>query len=584
MTIIYKKNELVSKLEKYKDNSPFFQAIHALFDESKSHQFFLDKSDILFIQKIICLKDLNNLKADFDKLLEFNEKNRFQPISHKKIKNYLQLKLSTSLIETIQIFLQKQINTLTFQNLKKTSNSKTEKIINNHTTFLEFINSCVDNMQFNEVEADILIQYLENLNITEETEEIALLSYVSHYHLSILFFLLSKYLLSISPNEKISLKNKGINKYNYFYSYYKKIFQLFYNKYSDLFINAYKYMGYLNLNIILDKQLLNLIKKKLKEISNHNIGEDQINSHYIQGAYLEKILGSSIQNTHTKDSFRVKDTHYNNLFCRPYFYGDTSHFDSVEKQLSNIENNFLNYTDNLKNRTYEKISIQDKIFFLINFIRQPIFLDSIIQNYTIHFNESFDKSVDNYCPFSDNSYQISHAIVYSTNFHQNLLFAKSIQMFFLKFYLALIVNNNFYSFSIEQLMPSFEEYLKKNETQDFLTTDSNQKFLYNIIVSISNFITNDYLILRKKICISEVSNTLFFINKNKNTLFTNANSFEFIFFPITHDELVIFEKIVTKNQKIKRYFIKPHFFNYLNDNIFINYNDNNPFFLRTKNK
>ena len=412
---ILKKSEFLSEIKKY--NRYFFNNIEKLLNGKDNHRFSLNKEDIVFLHEILNLRELYALLNELDSIMYNYSINR--NINLKKLEG---LKLSKKRIEKITTFLDKY----SLQIVDKKWNYEITSINNfiEFNNFLDLITHFVDCQNIND---HIFLNFINLLDKKDE-ENICLLSYLTHYKLAVFFHLISDFINEIKDTDIINIKSKSISKKNYYYSAYKKFIILLNKEYSSNLIDAYKYLGYLNIS--LDGELLEIIKNLLnKEFNKTKLKKDnQDNSHYVQGAYLEHICG--IQVKYKDAMINIKETSPKNLYCKPYFYGNSVAENSIEKKLHIIEREFINYIFEIKNRVNTKATVKDKIYFLINFIRTPYFLQQLSDNYIIFSKNHIENHDISHMDYKSVVEEVSNY----TNYHENMLFFKNFQINFLNFF------------------------------------------------------------------------------------------------------------------------------------------------------
>ena len=306
-------------------------------------------------------------------------------------------------------------------------------------------------------------------------------------------------------------------------------------------MKAYLFSAYLD--IWLDKEILKFIKEKLNSNNYSIINERQTNSHTTQGKYLSKIIGKEF----IFNDIRVnsENTNHYNPYCRPYFYGDSSPSNSIEKRLTVIESDFDNYISSFLTRKNQNINLKDKISFLICYVRTP--------NFIMQLYESFRPLYKVYCDNMWEEQQNISSIVERRNFlrqsftnNELIKFNKIIQKKLLNIFLDYlekikkigILDENE---SKSNIINEIKKLGKDSDLSIYYRCDQVKDFLGKICLKIHNILNNDYEIYLKDVDLKKFSNN-FFIPRvcGQYTLFDNDNQIAFMYFPLTSKELIIF--------------------------------------------
>lgn len=417
---------------------------------------------------------------------------------------------------------------------------------NKTSNILDFISSIVFKNKITEKE------FLDFINI-EKNEN--LISYLDEISISFFINICFSYINAIGSQEKIQIDNKFPPKHNYFYSVFIKFLK---NLNDDILDKAYKYTGYLN--ILIDRN----IKSKISL-------DEQANSHYIQAAYLKRIMGERVILEGKDIEINHNGTNHNNPYCRPYFYGNSIPETSIEKEFKHVENDFIPYLEQIEKiinkdiaeNTFfnnKKLTFKEEhnLIFLLNYIRTPHFLDHLNSGYRYYSErDSFNKNTiislasnqekDNYLNF------FSYQTLKNTTITQRINFFKVLQYSLITYFVDIIKNDN-------KICPNkfitdiIDVYLKKYPiySGDFVENDQNWDFLIMVLEKFKKFIfVDEYDYFITAFDFTQFSYNLFipratnFNRENEefsNEIFSNESPILCGYYPQSKNKLIYFVK------------------------------------------
>ena len=419
------------------------------------------------------------------------------------------------------------------------------------SNILDFISSIVFANKITEEE------FLDFINI--EKNEI-LISYLDEVSLSFFINICFSYINGISSDNEIEIDKKLLPKHNYFYSIFISFLK---NLSDDILDKAYKYTGYLN--ILIDGKIRSKISL-----------DKQANSHYIQAAYLKRVMGEKVILEGKDIEIDHNERNHKNPYCRPYFYGNSIPENSIEREFKHVENNFINYLEQIEkiinkgiaeytffNNKHLTFKEEHNLVFLLNYIRTPHFLDDLNNGYK-YFSERdiFNKSTvisslnnqekDNYLRF------YFYETLKNTTITQRINFFKILQYSLITYFIEIIKNNN--KVCLDKFITDIiDVYLKKYPiySGDFVENDQNWNFLIMVLEKFKNFIfVDEYDYFITAFNFTQFSYNLFIprvTNFNRedeefsNETFANESPIHCGYYPQCKNKLIYFVKKQDKN-------------------------------------
>lgn len=545
MKNILNKNDLIIKIGNFKQNLKYkdltFPFLSLLYH---SYNFYLTSSEVIYINSLFNHK---NFEKNFEELntifVSYSDIPTFKYLKNRNVnfiyKYYKKTNINKSkIIKFIKFF---NNNIWTYFQSKNNENISDIKILKplDNNNILDFVTNIV--LKNHISEEDML--HFCNISKSE-----IFISYIEEYSLSLFINICFSLIYKIKKNEVLKVNSKEIPKQSYFYSH---LIQFIKKINDDLFVSAYQYTGYLN--ITLDSKIKDKIDLK-----------DQTNSHYIQGAYLKRIMGDNIFIESKEIYINPKNTNIENPYCKYYFYGNSIPQNSIEKKLSNIENDYLLYLDNLEQIIYGNKSKQTyysnkninfhqehNLIFILNYIRTGNFLDDIRDGY-IKFCKRYKQYTATTYPnnITEQRYYgnyMSDQFTKNTTHIQSFKFFKIFQTQLLSFLLDIISNN----IRIEKsfIDDFITKYLTNNPiiSGDFVSNDKNWCFIIMTLNKIKEFIFDKtYNIRILQINFNKFSYNLFiprvsnFHQENHN--FSNEKSIIMGYYPINKNSLILFHQ------------------------------------------
>lgn len=482
----------------------------------------------IFIPKSSDIKLLNNIVQDdsFEKnIISYNKilhKIRFitsnastailwrmQNIT-KKITYFTDIPLSIKEKKDFIIFLDSGIQ---FYLENRFDENRLKEMKNSNTTILDLFHNFFFKEKIVETEFLLFIDFVDNF-----IEHKNYFSYVSYYVLAIVINMMFEFLYTIN-NDNVLYKNNTIPKKPF---YYQKIIEFLSLIEPNILKKSYIYRAYLNTSLPDDL----LLKIGLK-------GQD--NSHYIQKAYLNKVVGSQVYlNPHIRKDkpINILKTSDRNPYCNPYFYGDSLPKNSIEHKFKAIENHYEKYLNIFHNDVNLSVSVNSKIYFLINYIRSPAFLDDLLLSYD-RFNTNYVYKYSNELGDLKKGYEVSEEIMSNPSYHETFLFFKNLQYSLIEGLIEKLENKKFNLFSLT----------KKTNYLIFTKPKKNQYFYQLILTKIFNFFSStNHTSELQEINITEYSYS-FFIPKIKNKfIFEDFYPIEYCYFPIKKNVICIIKE------------------------------------------
>lgn len=394
----------------------------------------------------------------------------------------------------------------------------------------DFICVSLQNFKFNENEMEKFIGFMQNIKNYNDTQIEFLknkLSYVKISHLGYFCYLISNFISSIEFKERL-LNN--YQKRGYYYTFFVD------------------FLNILDNQTILDlaQSHFNINLKDSNAIKIDKICQNEKLSHYIQGAYLKRIIGEKMKFFNADKSIikGVKVADLENPYCMLYIYGTTINEEknkSIENKLAEgIEyyfNDFLNHIQNVDIRNNYSYKLGNKIklyqelnlYFILNYVRTPAFLDDLFLSFNLFLsnkgNNMFKKTEEKNINF------FAKSLIETLNPFENQIVFKKLQLVIIELILDNIQNNKFPK-PIE-ILNEIKNYTKKSQ------------YLYDFIMSVINKLYSflntcwDYKILDKEL--KFFGDSLFILKSGLNKeLFENSDNISLAFFPINKDKIIFF--------------------------------------------
>lgn len=392
------------------------------------------------------------------------------------------------------------------------------RIVENPNNLLDLISNVVKQKKISDDLIIKLIQVFKNNQINEKL----LLSYCSSYVLSDFTNIYFNFINRINKNESIVLKDYiHKDKKRYFYDFYV---ELFLSLEKEKAMEIYNHTAYLNISLS-------------KEIKNFLSFENQKTSHYIQGAYLLRIMGNEVKLEVNNEKINVSNRKVENPYCIPYFYGNSIPKDSIEEKLSIVENTYMNYLDyELSKNTIA--SFKDKLIFILNYTRTPDFLSELQESYSL-FHHEYIKML--YQKGDKYKKLLVENTLNKFTYHERVIYFRELQMNLINFILGIIKNiNNSERYDEKDFEKDITKLILFNQNEN----RKDAQFFYTFIQVIYTFLAEKYYIEYLNIDIKRFTYNLFIMKKHKQKyLFSNLTKIDFVYFPFDKSKIVIFTKV-----------------------------------------
>lgn len=410
----------------------------------------------------------------------------------------------------------------------------------NINNIIDFINYVVYKNEFN-CSLELMEKISETLIIKKNH-----LTYINYMNLGLFLGLFL---------EKINLlKNTEEEKYIWKYKdFWNKIIYLIDKK---VLLKIAK--GYFTIPIATDKKDC---PKYLKDFYYTN-GEKEKSSHYIQGAYLERILGTKARVEGNVKTFNPHYTPYQNPYWQYYFYGETILPDAIENILAkNIEtktNDILDAVETSSLKNYfnkksvcglkiDKLFIENNSLFVLNYIRTPTFLNDIYEGYFQYLKSIVGESDISTFIIEESNEQISMVELQTIS--------KTFQLSIIEEFLTIFINKG--DISIQSCINTFKNNIKKVIGFNLYIVESIllESYLKLILKKLIEFTGYPWLIdkINIKSKIKYFTENLFILKTKTSEnvgIFGDKNPIIFAYYPINKDKICFFNIPSIKNNQV----------------------------------